>query len=141
MRAYVCVCVCVCIKGEQKEKMNDQQLNNLDLLCRYPLLKIKKSSSTGNNKVKAQVSENESEVDRERVSKREREQESKRASESKRERAYVIDVTGSLSPTVSSWSNDFHPSASLIATSISLLHTHTHPHTLYEFCKSNKVKT
>lgn len=57
--------MCVCIKGEQKEKMNDQQLNNLDLLCRYPLLKIKKSSSTGNNKVRVEVPGNESEVDRE----------------------------------------------------------------------------
>lgn len=69
MQHGLCHGVCVCIKGEQKEEMNDQQLNNLDLLCRYPLLKIKKSSSTGSNKVRAQVpgSERDRHRERERV--------------------------------------------------------------------------
>lgn len=74
-------CVCVrereSVKGEQKEEMNDQQLNNLDLLCRYPLLKIKKSPSAGSNESREVC-----------------------VSVCEREGECMIDVTRSLSPTV-----------------------------------------
>lgn len=43
-----------CRLRELKEETNDQRLNNLDLLCRYPLLKIKKSHPLGGSRAERQ---------------------------------------------------------------------------------------